>query len=476
MSFPSSQFYRRGLYAASSSPYSTTRAPNPRQTIPTQQSQRDYGSSSSYHRINPRPLQEPVPGVELYRTYLAIDVDGKRMFDFAQLRDACKCPICVDQYSKQRNFRSSDIPLSIEPREIKWDGQKLEIQWSHDIKGYDASHTSTFDRAFLESPIEYSVDDTSKQRWRYLWSGPNMQELQHWISYEDYMTDDAKFADAMRNLSATGLIFVKNIPESREEMEKIIARIGPLRNTFYGRTWDVRTVPEAKNVAYTNVFLGFHMDLMYMNEPPCFQLLHCLQNSCDGGESMFADSFLAASRLRELRPEYFKILERFPVNYEYVHQDQIYHNSWPVIETRRSMTPDGYPRQIHRVNYSPPFQGPLRAARPATWGSNYRQFREALSFFTDLLEQEDASFELKLNPGECAIFENRRVLHARRQFNTSSGQRWLVGGYIDEDVLLSRYRVCKRDYPEVWDKLIGSDGIETVDMRKFSGEDARNAI
>ena len=413
--------------------------------------------------------------MELFPTYLTVELDngGKRAFDFAQLRDACKCPRCVDEHSKQRNFRSSDIPLSISPTNINLDGEGLQMQWKDDIEGYDSSHISKYDFDFLQDPVSYSVDDTSQRRKRYLWDGPQMEKLQHWISYDDYMHNDARFTTAMRHLSELGLIFVKDVPDSRDEVEKITTRMGPLRNTFYGPTWDVRSVPEAKNVAYTNAFLGFHMDLMYMNDPPCFQLLHCLHNSCDGGESIFADAYLAAARLRQLRPEYFKILERFPVNYEYVHKNHIYHNSRPIIETRRGgrNPPDpgffSFPSthndhsdvNIHRVNYSPPFQGPLlpRGIRHiASFGSNYRQFREALNFFTRLLESPDASFELKLEPGHCVIFENRRTLHARRQFNTTSGHRWLAGCYIDEDPLLSCYRACKASHPEEWDQRIGA--------------------
>ncbi|TQB70516.1 hypothetical protein MPDQ_000389 [Monascus purpureus] len=462
VSSPSAQLRKRSLASTSSKP---SFHPNINTRIGSQTPQHapavsiqypSQGRHFSFYHFRPQassePIQEPVPGVQVFPTYLTVDVDGKVSFDFAHLRDACKCPTCVDQYSKQRNFRTSDIPLSIQPRNIKWDGEQLEIQWSDDIPGYDESHVSIYDRKFLKYPVAYALDDTSPRRYRYLWDGPKMQKLQHWISYEDYMKDDAKFAAAMKDLSVLGLIFIKDIPDSREELEKITERIGPLRNTFYGRTWDVRSVPKARNVAYTNVFLGFHMDLMYMNEPPCFQLLHCLQNSCEGGESMFADSFLTASRLRQLRPEYFKILERFPVHYEYVHKDQVYHHVRPVIESRRS--PDGH-SHIHRVNYSPPFQGPLpRTTKAASFGSNYKGFREALNFFTKLLEEESYSFELKLEPGQCVIFENRRTLHARRQFNTESGHRWLAGSYLDEDVVLSQYRVLKRTHPEIWSQKV----------------------
>ena len=433
-----------------------------------------YSFSYYPHFHFPQPANpEPTRGVEIFPTYLTVDFGNrKRSFDFAQLRDACKCPMCVDEHSKQRNFRSSDIPLSITPTNIQWDGKQLQVQWKDDIDGFNGSHVSKYQRDFLKFPGSNSLDDTSQRRQRYLWDGPQMEKLQHWLSYEDYMHDDAKFAVAMRHLSELGLIFVRGIPDSRDEVEKIATRIGPLRNTFYGPTWDVRSVPKAKNVAYTNVFLGFHMDLMYMNDPPCFQLLHCLQNSCDGGESMFADSYLAAVRLRKLRPEYFNILTRFPVNYEYVHKGHMYHQSRPVIEACRQCHKNhkkqrlepgffSFPSShnvrsyinIHRVNYSPPFQGPQLARKSdsiESFGIDYRKFREALQFFTGLLESPDASFELKLEPGVCVIFENRRVLHARRQFNTTSGQRWLAGCYVDEDALLSCFRGCKMSHPEAW--------------------------
>jgi hypothetical protein len=47
-----------------------------------------------------------------------------------------------------------------------------------------------------------------------------------------------------------------------KQVEQVAGRIGPIRETFYGASWDVKSVPNAKNIAYTSLFLGFHMDLM----------------------------------------------------------------------------------------------------------------------------------------------------------------------------------------------------------------------
>ena len=42
----------------------------------------------------------------------------------------------------------------------------------------------------------------------------------------------------------------------------------------------------------------------------------------------------------------------------------------------------------------------------------------------------------KLEPGECFLVDNTRVLHGRRGFS-GSGSRWLQGCYPDKDGLLS---------------------------------------
>ncbi|KAF9883877.1 hypothetical protein FE257_002720 [Aspergillus nanangensis] len=390
----------------------------------------------------PPELEGPVPrGVKLGTHRMEIDATGDKGRLYTLIRDSCKCSICVNPHSKQRNFRTTDIPDNITPRSIEWVEDKLEIKWSNDIKGYDASHTSTYDPATLRSPWAIARgSDIGRNRHRVDWNNEQMDTIQHWISYNDYINDDAKFATAMRQLALTGLIFVRDIPESREMVEKVATRMGPLRNTFYGSTWDVRTVPEAKNVAYTNAFLGFHMDLMYMNEPPGYQLLHCLQNSCDGGESLFVDGFRVAKEMAKKNPDGYNKLAKVWLNYEYNHKEHTYNNQWPVFEMEHG--------HLVHVNYSPPFQGPMHQMHLS--GHVPRENFAALREFAEALEKEENTFELKLNPGECAIFENRRVLHARRQFNTSSGSRWLAGAYVDEDAVISRFKVCRNSQMHAW--------------------------
>jgi hypothetical protein len=108
-----------------------------------------------------------------------------------------------------------------------------------------------------------------------------------------------------------------------------------------------------------------------------------------------------------------------------------------------------------------------------------KQAHEALKRFTDLLHQDKYTFEMKLQPGQCVIFENRRVVHARRQFTMESGERWLAGAYVDEDALLSRFRVCNRDQTESWLKPSPpkwSEGHTEFESSSAGGSPAEEAV
>ncbi len=59
-------------------------------------------------------------------------------------------------------------------------------------------------------------------------------------------------------------------------------------------------------------------------------------------------------------------------------------------------------------------------------------------------------YEYRLNEGECVIFDNRRVLHARKAFDATKGERWLKGAYIDDDVFSSKLRVLEEKFEGKW--------------------------
>ena len=79
----------------------------------------------------------------------------------------------------------------------------------------------------------------------------------------------------------------------------------------------------------------------------------------------------------------------------------------------------------------------LPAEKMAAW---YRAYKVLWQLFHSDAHQ----LEFTLKPGQMVAFDNRRVLHGRREFDPNSGARHLQGTYLDRDMLASRLRVLAR--------------------------------
>ncbi len=364
----------------------------------------------------------------------------------AFLRDMCGCPRCRDPSSTQKNFQTTDIPEEIKAREVEFgeDGS-VNITWENDIPGFGSDHVTTFSETFLHQKL--TRRSAAAARFEppepRLWSKRRITNELQSIAFEDYMNDEETLYRALFFLNLHGLLLLKGVPESETAVEDITSRMGTLRDTFYGRTWDVKSVPEAKNVAYTHQYLGLHMDLLYMANPPGFQLLHCLKNTCEGGSSLFSDSFAAAV---QLSPAHFQQLSESKVGYQYKNAGEHYYFEHPVIEAQiYNSVARLNQKVIKHINYSPPFQAD-HLHNAASQAITFSPFLNALRKFAARVEDPGYLFEYKMQEGECIIFNNRRVLHGRRQFDATHGERWLKGAYVDTDVFMSRFRVLNEKY------------------------------
>ena len=65
-------------------------------------------------------------------------------------------------------------------------------------------------------------------------------------------------------------------------------------------------------------------------------------------------------------------------------------------------------------------------------GAYYDAYRR----FGEIIDDPAMAVSFKLEPGECFLVDNTRVLHARSGYS-GAGSRWLQGCYADKDGLLS---------------------------------------
>jgi alpha-ketoglutarate-dependent taurine dioxygenase len=191
------------------------------------------------------------------------------------------------------------------------------------------------------------------------------------------------------------------------------------------------------------------MDLLYMNEPPGFQLLHCLKNDASGGNALFSDSYNALLSLERNQPHLFHALVKMKTNFKYDNDGHQYSRTAPFVEVKDRTIP-ACRDNIHVINHSPPFQGPLPLEFTSKSVTGQHVMMDALRAFTEATESPENLFEYRYEAGDCVIFNNRRVLHGRREFDPETGERWLKGCYVDADVFNSKMRVL-HDNLEPWD-------------------------
>lgn len=388
---------------------------------------------------------------------IPIEVDGKQIiFDSIFLRDSCRCPRCVNPSSTQKTFQTADIPASIEgscqvTTELEDDEVAL-ITWKNDIKDWPEGHQTALPLDFLRKAVEQEQDVNARKREplrRTFWEAQTINRDIAFLDYASYMRNDKTLYRALKALHTHGLVFLRNVPDtiatdSASSVKAICQRIGNLRNSFYGETWDVRSVPDAKNVAYTNVYLGLHMDLCYMDLTPHLQFLHSMRARAPGGESMFSDSLYAAERIRREDTALFQALCTFPVTFYYDNDGFVYRQVRTTVELTDQ---SDLASPIKLLNWSPPFQGPFaHDIGSHEGGKKLRAFHAAAQRLDALVNAPENMFEYRLEEGDCVIFDNRRVLHARRSFEANKGERWLKGAYLDRDVYASKLNILEEIY------------------------------
>jgi gamma-butyrobetaine dioxygenase len=114
-----------------------------------------------------------------------------------------------------------------------------------------------------------------------------------------------------------GIAFLRGVPPAEEEVLLAAAVLGYPVETNYGRVFQVRPEPAPDNLAYTAAGLGLHTDNPYREPVPGYQILHCLIADTEGGESIFADGYAIAEKLRGADPEAFSALTTIPVDFRY---------------------------------------------------------------------------------------------------------------------------------------------------------------
>ena len=345
------------------------------------------------------------------------DDGAEARFHAIWLRDNALDPATRDPNNGQRLISQADVPSGIAVSAAALLGDGTEVTFSD-------GHRAAFPSEWLRSRV---YDGAPQAR---LWNPRlSLWKAGHVIQGADLgelRANTAARRDWLAAVARDGVATVSGMATTSGGLEEIVDLFGHIRETNYGRWFEVRSEVNPTNLAYTNLGLQAHTDNPYRDPVPGLQGLACLENTVDGGESAVVDGFAAAETLRQEDRDAFEVLSAHPARFEYAGSSGVrLQAKRPIIERG----PDGEVIAIRFNNRS------LAAVTDIPFDQMERWYA-ALRRLGEIIDAPDSAVEFRLAPGEAFIVDNTRVLHARKAFS-SGGSRWLQGCYADRDGLLS---------------------------------------
>lgn len=350
---------------------------------------------------------------------LALPVAGAAYFNYYWLRD--NCPSSFDSQTRERTYDIFHRAAPPVPQSARIDGDALEVVWAGE------NHVSRYPLGWLQDCANGRRKDPSDLP-RRAWYADHYPAA-HRVSFAEVQADKAKRAAWLEAMLVEGLAFVTDMPDSDKALTDLVAHIGLVRPTFFGDYFDVRTHIEPSNLAYTAKALEFHTDTPAEELAPGIQFLHCRANSVQGGDNLFLDGVAVAEDLRKLHPEDFRLLSETAVPFYCEHDTYDMRSRQRVIELDEHGAVSGVTISQHMADVFDLPQHELDAYYPA-----FCRFGQMLA---------DPKYVMRFNiqPGECIVFDNHRIVHGRDAYSATSGDRYLRGCYADRGELRSAYRV-----------------------------------
>jgi gamma-butyrobetaine dioxygenase len=363
-------------------------------------------------------VQTPHPAV-----LLRDDTGGATPFHPLWLRERCMAATSIDRRTEQRIFDPNTLPADLAIVAAEWMSPgHLAVRFSDDHESRFAAETLLAEAGItpaadgLPDPVAWdaSLDPLPQAAW--------------------VATPDRTTLRAMTEQFLTyGFVIFHGVPQVHLGLFEVARTFGFVRDTNFGAHFDVRSIPNANDLAYSTLHLDPHTDNPYRDPVPCIQLLHCLVNQTSGGLSTLVDGMAVAAALRVRDPEAFRILTTVPVRFRFTDVDTELVGWQPHLKLDHA-------GRCEAVHFSPRLDFP-----PLLPEGEMAAFYAARRKLDAMFKSDEFEIRFRLDDGDLVMFDNRRLLHGRTSFDTREGERHLQGCYIDIDGPRSLWRVLGRE-------------------------------
>ncbi|WP_376870339.1 TauD/TfdA family dioxygenase [Albirhodobacter sp. R86504] len=346
--------------------------------------------------------------------------EGPTYFNYYWLRDTCVTTL--DPQTRERIFDISSVTSQPVALSAHVDGDMLVIAWENEVQ------PSRVPMKLIREMAANGRPHDPAELPRNLWFSDHLPRITRVPQNAVLETEDG-LATLTRALIVDGIAVVTGMDKTDEALFRLVQAIGPVTPSAEGLDFNVRVEINPTNLAFTAGPLEMHTDLPGEEKAPGVQFLHCLENTVQGGLSLFLDGAAVAEALRVEDPKAFALLASEDIPFFYRHDNWDYRAHQRVIETDH----DG---NVTGVTISQHLQDTIDLPQEML-----DDYYPALIKFIQLMQEDRFMIRFRSEAGNCVIFDNHRIVHGREGYVADSGARHLRGCYSDRGALRSTYRV-----------------------------------
>ena len=356
------------------------------------------------------------------KVYLKDDGVKKEIHPF-WLRERVNGDRFVDIKTKQRLFDPTQIQENIKINDINLSKDFLEVTFN------DGASTKLSIQELIE---EFSNNDFIKLIKKVEWDS-SLDDLNIFKFKENFFEKEEMY-NALVSFYKYGFVIFKDVPTKDNFLINFANAIGSVRRTNFGEFFNVRSKPNPNDLAYTSLPLAPHTDNPYRNPVPCIQILHCIENNVQGGLSTLVDGFTVTKKLKKDFPKYYKILSEVKVRFQFVDQSVVLEDWAEMIRVDEN-------GEFKQVRFSPRLD-----FVPLLDLDKLELYYNARKKISELYNSDKYRIQFKLSPGDLLMMDNYRLLHGRTAYDSSEGDRFLQGCYIDYDSTDGKLKHLKRKF------------------------------
>jgi len=348
--------------------------------------------------------------IQIKKDSVILSTNSSKEYDlpFLWLRDNCQCDECRIIETQEKQFLLHTVPVDISPKSVEIKDEKVFVWWPD-------NHQSVI-------PL-IQIEESGRPRYpeRKFWTSKFTPTRFDWSKF---LNDEDTALEALKTFVSFGAIILKKAPKEPNSLEVLSKRLGPIHETLFERIHNVSIEGYGYSVAHTSKEIPPHNDFASYKSQPSIQILHMLENECEGGDSIIVDGWEVVEDLRKDNPEYFNILKEFNVPFRQFDENNETYTVAPMINCSSDGSLESFRFSNHLMQMIDPSKEGVK--------NFYKAYHEASSRVLD--SKYRSTF--RLNAGEALIVASLRVLHGRESF-VPSGKRYLQDAYFVYDNALN---------------------------------------